>query len=200
MSGTHLYLLPCLACAICQNWLWLTLSCFGLSFKMATFHSFYICTLQVWEGVRWGRICQFTWGANRPTQTEHSNLSQLSCVSVRIDQGRVTPSRCLQSKKKRGRSATPILSLLLAETHKLGHYVPRLENGRIQLPPPPCLNPDLHIDLHTDIHYGDCTKRASHWASSCRTLKKIQFPPFPALSTNPTFMSKHVSLAKLCFG
>ncbi len=35
---------------------------------------------------------------------------------------------------------------------------------------PPYLNPDLHI--HTDIHYGDCTKRTSHWASSCRALKK----------------------------
>ena len=31
------------------------------------------------------------------------------------------------------------------------------------IPPPSCLNPDLH--RHTDIHYGDCTKRASHWAS-----------------------------------
>ena len=31
-------------------------------------------------------------------------------------------------------------------------------------------NLDLHI--HTDIHYGDCTKPASYWASSCRALKK----------------------------
>ena len=43
---------------------------------------------------------------------------------------------------------------------------------RFNYPPPPCLNPDLHI--HTDIHYGDCTKRASHWASSCRVLKNHQ--------------------------
>ncbi len=30
-------------------------------------------------------------------------------------------------------------------------------------PPPHCLNRDLQ--RHTDIHYGDCTKRASHWAA-----------------------------------
>ncbi len=29
-----------------------------------------------------------------------------------------------------------------------------------------------HTYRYTDIHYGDCTKRASHWASSCRALKK----------------------------
>ena len=62
---------------------------------------------------------------------------------------------------------------------------------------PPCLNPDpgsggkyciltpdagkildsnttppVWIQIYTDIHYGDCTKHASHWASSCCVLKK----------------------------
>ncbi len=53
------------------------------------------------------------------------------------------------------------------------YNVLRLENGWIQSPPPPpCLNLDLHI--LTDIHYGDCTKRTWHWASSCRALKNKQ--------------------------
>ncbi len=36
----------------------------------------------------------------------------------------------------------------------------------IQLPPSP-----VWIQIYTYIQYGDCIKRASHWASSCRALK-----------------------------
>ncbi len=38
----------------------------------------------------------------------------------------------------------------------------------IQIPPPP-----IWIQIYTDIHYGDRTKRTSHWASSCRALKSM---------------------------
>ncbi len=31
----------------------------------------------------------------------------------------------------------------------------------------------IYAYRHTGIHYGNCTKHASHWASSCRALKKF---------------------------
>ena len=44
---------------------------------------------------------------------------------------------------------------------------------RFNYPPPPLFESRFtYTYRHTDIYYGDCTKRASHWASSCRALKK----------------------------
>ncbi len=61
----------------------------------------------------------------------------------------------------------PCLNLDLGVGENIVHYVLVLARYWIQIPSPP-----VWIQIYTDIHYGDCTKRAFHWASSCRARKK----------------------------
>ena len=69
----------------------------------------------------------------------------------------------------------PCLNLDVGVGENIVHYLLVLAKCWIQIPPPPCLNLDLHI--HTDIHCGDITKRACIEQAHAARLKIFTFLP-----------------------